>query len=308
MPIAVNLSARQFHQKDLDVVIGNILRESGVHPRLLQFELTESLLMNDASEAIRTLQSLRAFEVGLSVDDFGTGYSSLAYLKRFPLDVLKIDRAFINECAANPDDATIAMAIINLAHSLKLKVVAEGVETEAQLNFLRAHGCDEFQGYYFARPMPVAECTEALLSGVHLQDLVYKGATDAPMMLLVDDSEDDIELLRRVLSIGGYRIVTANGAEAAFESLARYDFEIVISDQQMPGMNGVDFLSRVRTLNPNGMRIMMSVQDSFDIVRGALNQAGIHKYLCKDLDPATMLAKVGEAYRKARRVPVNAAV
>jgi len=305
-PIAVNLSARQFHQKDIDTVIGNILWESGVNPRLLEFELTESLLMSDASEAIQTLQALRAFEVGLSVDDFGTGYSSLAYLKRFPLDVLKIDRAFINDCATNPDDAAIAMAIINLAHSLKLKVVAEGVETEAQLNFLRAHGCDEIQGYYFARPLPVAECTEALLSGKRLQGMEDKGASDVPLLLLVDDNEDEVELLRRVLSRGRYRIVTANGAKAAFEMLARHPFEIVISDQQMPGMNGVEFLSRVRTLYPNAMRIMVSVQESFDTVQGALNKAGIHKYLSKDLDPATLLAEVGEAYRKARQEPLEA--
>ncbi|MGI9024827.1 MAG: sensor domain-containing protein, partial [Burkholderiaceae bacterium] len=164
-PVAVNLSARQFNQKHLDATIGDIIRASGVEPDLLEFELTESMLMSDSEAAVRTLKNIKSLGVRLSVDDFGTGYSSLAYLKRFPLDSLKIDRAFIRDVTTDADDATIAAAIINLAHSLKMNVVAEGVETEAQLNFLRKHACDEMQGYYFARPMPAAECTRALQEG-----------------------------------------------------------------------------------------------------------------------------------------------
>ncbi len=125
--------------------------------------------MSDSEAAVRTLKNIKSLGVCLSVDDFGTGYSSLAYLKRFPLDSLKIDRAFIRDVTTDADDATIAAAIINLAHSLKMNVVAEGVETEAQLNFLRKHACDEMQGYYFARPMPAAECTRALQEGWRLK-------------------------------------------------------------------------------------------------------------------------------------------
>ena len=161
-PVAVNLSARQFNQKNLDVNIKDIIDAHGVDPGLLEFELTESMLMSDSELAVRILKSMKTHGLRLSVDDFGTGYSSLAYLKRFPLDSLKIDRAFIRDVTTDADDATIAAAIINLAHSLKMNVVAEGVETESQLNFLRQHGCDEMQGYYFARPMPVADCTRAI--------------------------------------------------------------------------------------------------------------------------------------------------
>ena len=184
-PVAVNMSARQFHQEDLDAVIGGILQATGIDPPLLELELTESMLMSDPEAAVITLKNLKAYGVRLSVDDFGTGYSSLSYLKRFPLDALKIDHAFVRDVITDADDAAIAVAIISLAHNLKLKVVAEGVETEAQLNFLRAHGCDEMQGYYFARPLPIADCTRALNEDRRLPgpDLTYR--SDATTLRLV---------------------------------------------------------------------------------------------------------------------------
>jgi EAL domain-containing protein (putative c-di-GMP-specific phosphodiesterase class I) len=161
-PIAINLSARQFQQKDLDAFVKSIISETGVDPDFLEFELTESLVMTDAEGATRTLQRLKSCGVRLAIDDFGTGYSSLAYLRRFPVDALKIDRAFIRDVPGRAEDVAITLAIINLAHTLKFKVVAEGVENEEQLRFLRSHGCDEMQGYYFARPLTVADSTKAL--------------------------------------------------------------------------------------------------------------------------------------------------
>lgn len=167
-PISINLSARQFQQQDLDSIIGKTLKITGIDPRLLEFELTESVLMKEAEMAANALQNLKAFGVQISMDDFGTGYSSLAYLKRFPLDVLKIDRTFIRDVTSDPDDATIAVAMIKLAHSLGLKVVAEGVETRAQLDFLRENGCDEMQGYYFSQPLPLESASRALMDGRRL--------------------------------------------------------------------------------------------------------------------------------------------
>jgi diguanylate cyclase (GGDEF)-like protein/PAS domain S-box-containing protein len=157
-PVTVNLSARQFQQKDFEAVVRSIIRDTGVDASLVQFELTETLLMNDPAGAARTLRGLKESGVTISVDDFGTGYSSLAYLKRFPLDALKIDRSFVRDITTDPEDATITLAIIGLAHSLKLKVVAEGVETREQLNLLAENGCDEMQGYLFAMPTTPEEC------------------------------------------------------------------------------------------------------------------------------------------------------
>jgi diguanylate cyclase (GGDEF)-like protein/PAS domain S-box-containing protein len=164
-PVAINLSARQFQHKDLEGSVRRILENTGTSPALIQFEITESLLMDDPDGATRTLRALHAAGLKLSIDDFGTGYSSLAYLKRFPLDALKIDRAFVRDVAEDVDDAAITVAIIGLAHSLGLQVVAEGVETEAQLRFLSGHGCDEMQGFYFSRPVDALVCEGLLGDG-----------------------------------------------------------------------------------------------------------------------------------------------
>jgi EAL domain-containing protein (putative c-di-GMP-specific phosphodiesterase class I)/GGDEF domain-containing protein/ABC-type amino acid transport substrate-binding protein len=162
LPIAVNLSASQFRNRSLDVAIARVIAETGVNPGLLELELTESSLMHDPEEAVRTLRHLESYGLKLSVDDFGTGYSSLAYLKRFPLDSLKIDRTFVRDAPTNADDAAITKAIIQLAHTLGLRVVAEGVETEEQSELLRSLGCDEMQGYLFGRPMPAEEAASLL--------------------------------------------------------------------------------------------------------------------------------------------------
>ena len=162
LPVAVNLSASQFRHRGLDATIARIIAETGVSAGLMELELTESSLMHDPEEAVRTLRHLESFGLKLSVDDFGTGYSSLAYLKRFPLDALKIDRAFVRDATTNADDAAITRAIIQLAHNLGLRVVAEGVETPDQRDLLRTLGCDEVQGFLFGRPAP-AEAAAALL-------------------------------------------------------------------------------------------------------------------------------------------------
>jgi diguanylate cyclase (GGDEF)-like protein/PAS domain S-box-containing protein len=157
VPVSVNLSALQFRQKELVQIVANTLRETGLEPRYLELELTESSIIQNAEAAINTLKELKAMGVQLSIDDFGTGYSNLGYLKRFPIDKLKIDQSFVRDLATDPDDAAIVRAIISLAKSLQLRVIAEGVETKEQLEFLSDHGCAEVQGYYFSKPVPEEE-------------------------------------------------------------------------------------------------------------------------------------------------------
>jgi EAL domain-containing protein (putative c-di-GMP-specific phosphodiesterase class I) len=155
VPLAVNISARQCLNRDLVQVVRLALQETGIPPHLLRLEITETTAMSDADQVIGLLHDIRALGVRLAVDDFGTGYSSLAYLKRFPIDELKIDRSFVSDITTDKDNAAIVRATIALAHGLGLKVVAEGVETEAQSRFLAEQRCDTVQGYLFGRPQSV---------------------------------------------------------------------------------------------------------------------------------------------------------
>ena len=162
--MAVNLSARQFQQPDLVERVAAVLSETNLEAQWLELEVTESVAMEDAPHAIMILQRLRDLGITLSLDDFGTGYSSLSQLKRLPIDTLKIDRAFVQDVTENAENASIADAIISLARSLQLEVIAEGVETEAQFDFLKSNGCGLSQGYYFSRPVS-PQAVEALLRG-----------------------------------------------------------------------------------------------------------------------------------------------
>jgi diguanylate cyclase (GGDEF)-like protein/PAS domain S-box-containing protein len=166
--VAVNLSSRQFHQKDLTASIHRILQETGLDPTHLGLEITEGLIMQQAEASVNTLRELKTMGIRISIDDFGTGYSSLSYLKRFPIDVLKIDQSFVRDIPKDEDDAAIASTIITMAHSLGLKVVAEGVETLEQLNFMREHHCDAMQGYYLSKPLPPDQFTALLNNGTCL--------------------------------------------------------------------------------------------------------------------------------------------
>ena len=160
--VAVNLSSRQFRDAALPGLIAAILHESGLDPSSLELELTESLVMDDVEMAIGTMHALKAMGIQIAIDDFGTGYSSLAYLKRFPVDVLKIDQSFVRDIERDAGGAAMVAAIISLAHELGLRVIAEGVETQQELDFLRARRCDEVQGYLYSRPVPAAEFVRTL--------------------------------------------------------------------------------------------------------------------------------------------------
>ena len=160
--VAVNLSARQFGAPNLMADIAAVLEHTGLAANLLEIELTESLFMSDVTLAVELLHAMKKLGVNLSIDDFGTGYSSLSYLSRFPIDVLKIDRSFVSDITRDASDAAIVASIIALAHNLKLDVIAEGVETVEQLDYLRRHGCDQMQGYYFSKPLAAADFEQLL--------------------------------------------------------------------------------------------------------------------------------------------------
>ncbi len=160
--VAVKLSAQQFRQADLSGVVANILKETGLEPCFLDLELTEDIAMQSVETSLETLTTLKRCGMQLSIDNFGTGYSSLSYLKQFPIDRLKIDRSFISSLTSDPNNAAITAAIIAIAHSLGLEVIAKGVETDEQLKFLKMHGCSDVQGYLLNYPVPADRFTELL--------------------------------------------------------------------------------------------------------------------------------------------------
>lgn len=188
--VTVNVSGQQFKRTDMVRLVLDTLDETGLDPHLLQLELTESVLMKNISNTFVKLSDLKKRGVSIAVDDFGTGYSSLAYLKRFRLDTLKIDQSFVRDIDNDSDDAAIVSAIINMAHSLGMDVVAEGVETWHQLEFLRQHNCDHIQGYYFSQPLPPEEF--ASLLNRDLSDLLFPLQTSDQEVLSGDDTVSEV--------------------------------------------------------------------------------------------------------------------
>ena len=303
--VAVNISGRQIHVGDLCATVAAALAASGLEPAQLELELTESQLMKDAEGIIDLLRRLKAMGVSLSVDDFGTGYSSLAYLKRFPIDSLKVDRAFVRDIIADPNDVSITRAIITLAHSLKLKVVAEGVETEGQLGLLIANHCDEIQGYYFSRPLPAEGATALLASGRSLDSRMLAGLARRRTLLLVDDEENILSSLKRLLRRDGYDVLTALGAAQGLELLASHPVDVIVSDQRMPGMSGVEFLRRVKTLHPETVRLVLSGYTDLQAVTDAINEGAIYKFLTKPWDDGILRANIEEAFRNKEMADEN---
>jgi EAL domain-containing protein (putative c-di-GMP-specific phosphodiesterase class I) len=165
VPVAVNISAVEFRHKDFVDGVAQILKETGLPPRYLELELTESVLMHDAKSSASVLESLKAMGVHLAIDDFGTGYSSLSYLKRFPIDTMKIDQSFVRDIVTDADDATIVSAMIGMGNNLKQRVIAEGVETAEQLTLLRTRQCAEGQGFLFSHPLSGEEFARLLVDG-----------------------------------------------------------------------------------------------------------------------------------------------
>ena len=297
LPVSVNVSGRQFCDGDVVADVAHALEQHGVPAHLIELELTESMLMENTDRTIATLSELKAMGVRISVDDFGTGYSSLAYLRRFPIDTLKIDMAFVRDITTSPDDAAIALAIIRMAHSLKLDVVAEGVETAAQLAYLRRHHCDQVQGYFISRPLPVA-ALDALMR--HEARLVTRAASGEFQDTLLVFGVEPVGLLglTTLLADDGYRVLSASTLPAALDLLARHEVQLVIVDQPT-GNPGEQLLDVVRDLHPYALRIVVAGSRDVDVVTSAINRGGIHRYYTEPCDVDVLREDVREAFRQS---------
>ncbi|MES2151236.1 MAG: EAL domain-containing protein [Pseudomonadota bacterium] len=293
--VAINVSARQFADGQLEALLTRAILANGIDPRLLGLEITESSLMDNIERSVQTLRDLKRRGVRIAIDDFGTGYSSLAYLKKFPIDTLKIDIAFIREVTTSPDDAAIARAIIGLGHSLNLDVIAEGVETEAQLAFLRRNHCDQMQGYLFSHPLPLAEFEQLMEAR---QTLVQVDTDESlPTLLLVDDEANVLHALVRLLRNDGYRILTASDARQGLELLALHQVQVIVCDQRMPDMSGTEFFDRVKDLYPQTLRIVLSGYTDLASISDAINRGALYRFFTKPWDNDEMREHIRIAFR-----------
>ena len=296
--VAVNVSSRQFVEGDLEGVIKGALARHDVEPGLLELELTESALMQNAEHTTEVLTRLKALGIRIAIDDFGTGYSSLAYLKRFPIDKLKIDIAFVRDIVNNPDDAAIALAIISMAHSLHMQVIAEGVETRAQMAYLRRNRCDEIQGFHFSRALAPGQLAQLVRKNREAPDMPAADDSNVQTILVVDDDVDTLSALHRLFRRDNYRVLTASAPAEAFELLALYRVQVVMCDQRMPVMSGTEFLSKVKEMYPDTMRIILSGYTGVQTVLDSINRGAIYKFYTKPWVDAELRDNVRLAFRQ----------
>ena len=303
--LALNLAARQFNEPDLLERVAQVLDETGLPARCLELELTERMVMSDVASAVAVLGGLRALGVSVAVDDFGTGYSSLAQLKDFPLDALKIDQSFVRAISNQGNDAAIPDAIISLAHNLGMRVVAEGVETEAQCEFLTRNMCDEIQGMLFSPALEVDAMTALLAEGRKLPGHLLRMHKREHTLLLVDDEPNILSALKRQLRGSGLRILTAPGGKEGLALLETEPVDVIVSDQRMPGMTGVEFLRAVKNSHPDTVRIVLSGFTELQSVTDAVNEGAIYKFLTKPWDDTQLREHIQEAVRHKEMADEN---
>jgi diguanylate cyclase (GGDEF)-like protein/PAS domain S-box-containing protein len=293
-PVSVNLSASQFSDSQLMPYIEAILSEYNIAPSQLELELTESATMRDPQSAITIMSQLHGMGVRIAIDDFGTGYSNLSYLKRFPVDRLKLDQAFVRELTADPNDLAISRAVIAMAQQLKLEVVAEGVETPGQLALLAKAQCDTIQGYFFSPPVTGEACHQMITDGFVVP--LYQPKSYQRTLLLVDDEPNVLASVRRVLWGAGYRLLTSSDAGEAFELLATNAIGVIMADQRMPRLNGTQFLNRVKTMHPDTVRIVLTSHTDLTSVTEAISEGAIYKYLTKPWDDNELQLALNDAF------------
>jgi diguanylate cyclase (GGDEF)-like protein/PAS domain S-box-containing protein len=295
--IAVNVSALQLHRLSFLDEVCEALDAANLPASLLEIELTETAIMENVERTNQILGGLRDLGVNISLDDFGIGYSCLSQLRNFAIDKLKIDRSFVEGIADAGGGGAITRAIIAMGHELHMKVLAEGVETDAQFGYLRQNHCDDFQGYLFGRPLPAAEAT-VVLRRRYVDVARFQRDTTKREMLLVDDEPNVLRALARLLRRDGYTIHTATSADEGLDILARQRVQVVVSDQRMPGTSGTEFLSKVKEMYPDTVRIILSGYTDLATVTEAINRGAIYKFLTKPWNADELREQVLEAFRR----------
>ncbi|OZG71147.1 PAS domain S-box protein [Hahella sp. CCB-MM4] len=305
--VSVNLSSRQFQDANCVPLIKQIFEETSMDPSLLKIEITESMVMANVDQAIKTMKQIKDMGIKLSMDDFGTGYSSLGYLKRFPFDQIKIDKSFVEQVTSDPQSAAIVKAVISLSKTLGMQIVAEGVETPEQYNFLVRTGCDLIQGYFYSPPLPVEACKHFVLEdqpwGTSEESVLAQ--PESRTLLVIDDDINILRSIKRELRYEPYQILTADNPTDAFALLAKHDVKVVMADQRMGEMNGTEFLRRVKDIHPEAVRIVMSGYTDLNTVLGAINEGSIFRFICKPWEPEHLRENMKQAFREHDLVREN---
>jgi EAL domain-containing protein (putative c-di-GMP-specific phosphodiesterase class I)/ActR/RegA family two-component response regulator len=285
--VAVNVSPRQF-ESDLAETFGGIIGRSGIDPATVCLEVTESMVMQDAELAIATLRELKSLGLSISVDDFGTGFSSLAYLKRFPLDELKIDKSFVDGLGHDFEATAIVAAVMGMAHALDLRVVAEGVETADQVVRLRTLGCDEAQGFFYARPGSASAIDERLLESAHIGKI-----------LVVDDADDVRQLARSSLAAVGFEVREAASGEDAVTMARHFKPDCLVLDVNLPGISGFD-VCRILRDDPANQRttIVILTGDAGPSEKVMAFSLEADDYMVKPFSPRDLVSRVTVAIRR----------
>jgi diguanylate cyclase (GGDEF)-like protein/PAS domain S-box-containing protein len=303
--MAVNVSPRQF-EPGLAEVFGGIIGASGIDPATICLEVTESMVMQDAELSIATLRELKALGLSISVDDFGTGFSSLAYLKRFPLDELKIDKSFVDGLGRDFEATAIVAAVMGMAHALDLRVVAEGVETADQVVRLRTLGCDEAQGFFYARPGSAANIDDRILAeaqayvgGHPTRSGTSRDSAHIGKVLVVDDAEDVRQLARSSLAAVGFEVREAPSGEVAVTMARHFKPDCVVLDVNLPGISGFD-VCRILREDPENQRITILIltADAAPAEKVMAFSLEADDYMIKPFSPRDLVSRVTSAIRR----------
>jgi EAL domain-containing protein (putative c-di-GMP-specific phosphodiesterase class I)/CheY-like chemotaxis protein len=300
----INVSAWQLRGGRFAQRIAQVLAGTGLEPRRLGLELTETALMGDTGEVAAQLTVLRKLGVEIALDDFGTGHSSLTCLSRLPLDAVKIDRSLVPTATGNSDALPITRAIIAMAHSLGLKAVAEGVETEGQLELLAANRCDAFQGYHFSAPVPAGAMGAMLRAGRRMPVLERRRAARTRTVLLVDDERWVLDRLRQQLPLRFGETIRVEAFQDPQEALTRLrgpHVDVVVSDLLMPGVDGITVMNRAKELQPAAVRMMLLGPADLARIVDDERQVDVYRYLTKPWTGEQLLKHFDAALAQADR-------
>ena len=300
LTLSVHIDGALLARPDCLDAIGDRLHRNQLRATSLEFALPEKALALDAHRVHDNLTGLRALGATLTVQDFGVGGLSFAALAQYPLDRLQIGRGFIRNVASDPRSAAIVRGIIAMGHRLGMKLTAKGVETEAELGFLRRNHCDFFLGHLFSPPLP-ADVLDPLVQRRFLLPSAFAATRPERTLLLLDDEENMLRSLVRLFRRDGYKVLTASSVREAFDLLASNTVQVIVSDQRMPDMSGTRFLAKVRDLYPDTVRMVLSGYTDLATITEAINRGAIYRFLTKPWNDDELRGHIEAAFRAHER-------